>query len=56
MGVESCIIGMIDQTLIRSAVPMQSDEICNVAVALGYSDIPLREKSRKAKEQVIEIV
>ncbi len=56
MGVESCIIGMIDQTLLRSAVPLEDDEVCNVAVALGYSDIALRDKSRKSKEQVIEII
>lgn len=55
-GVESCIIGMVDQNLIRSAVPLKDNEICNVAVALGYSDIPLREKVRKSKEEVIEFV
>ncbi len=56
LGVESCIIGMVDQKLIRSAVPMANDEQCNVAVALGYSDIPLREKIRKDKDEVISFI
>ena len=56
LGVESCIIGMVDQKLIRSAVPMSNDEECNVAVALGYSDIPLREKIRKDKTEVIAFI
>ncbi len=56
LGVESCIIGMVDQKLIRSAVPLKDDELCNIAVALGHSDIPIREKSRMKKEEVIEII
>lgn len=54
MGVESCIIGMIDQNLIGDAVGLDDGEICNVAVALGYSDIPLREKKRKPIEETIK--
>lgn len=56
MGVDSCIIGMVDQNLIGSAVGLKEGELCNVAVALGYSDTPLREKKRKSEEEVIEIV
>ncbi len=56
MGVESCIIGMVDQNLIGDAVGLKEGELCNVAVALGYSDIAIREKKRKLKEEVIEII
>lgn len=56
MGVESCIIGMVDQALIGDAVGLKEGELCNVAVALGYSDAPLREKKRKLQSEVIEIV
>ena len=56
MGVETCIIGMVDQNLIGSAVGLKDGELCNVAVALGYSDSPLREKKRKPIDEVIEIV
>lgn len=53
-GVESCIIGMVDQNLIGEAVNLKEDEKVNVAVALGYSDIPVRQKIRKPLEQTIE--
>ena len=56
MGVESCIIGMVDQELIGKAVPLKADEHCNIAVALGYSDNPLRQKIRKKESDVIEII
>ncbi len=56
MGVESCIIGMVNQELIVKAVPLKEDEHCNIAVALGYSDSPLRKKVRKDEKAVIEIV
>lgn len=55
-GVKSCIIGMIDQNLIGSAVGLKEGEVCNVAVALGYSDTPLRDKKRKPVDEVITIV
>lgn len=56
LGVESCIIGMVDQTLIGNAVGLEEGEICNVAVALGYSDIALREKKRKPTDEVIKLI
>ena len=56
MGVETCIIGMVDQNLIGSAVGLKQGELCNVAVALGYSNSELRVKVRKKIEDVIEIL
>ena len=56
MGIETCIIGMVDQKLIGSAVGLKDGEHCNIAIALGYSDSPLREKMRKKNEDVIEIL
>jgi nitroreductase len=53
MGVETCIIGMVDQNLIGTAVGLGESELCNVAVALGYSDIPVRDKVRKSAEEII---
>ncbi|MBQ7235699.1 MAG: nitroreductase family protein [Clostridia bacterium] len=55
-GVETCIIGMVNQDLIGNAVPLKDGEHCNIAVALGYSDSPLRNKTRKSEEEVIEII
>lgn len=53
MGVKSCIIGWVDQTAIKTALGLTENEVCNVVVALGYSDTPLRKKIRKDKESVI---
>ena len=53
MGVSSCIIGMVDQNLITDAVGLADGELCNVAVALGYSNIPVREKKRKPLAETI---
>ena len=55
-GVETCIIGMVDQNLIGDAVGLKDGEACNIAVALGYSDCALREKKRKTENEVIELV
>lgn len=56
MGVETCIIGMVNQKLIGDAVGLKDNELCNVAVALGYSEIPIRSKTRKKFEDVIEVL
>ena len=55
-GVETCIIGMVDQNLIGDAVGLKDGEVCNIAVALGYSDCAIREKKRKKENEVIELV
>lgn len=56
LGVDSCIIGMVDQNLIKDAVGLCDGEICNIAIALGYSDIPVRDKIRKTDDQVFTII
>ncbi len=56
LGVKSCIIGMVDQKLIGQAVGLGDGETCNVAVALGYSDIPLRQKVRKPEQEVLKFI
>lgn len=56
IGVKSCIIGWINQEELRGVVGYPEEEVCNIVVALGYSDTPVREKKRKAKEEVIQIV
>ena len=56
LGVKSCIIGMVDQELIGDAVGLAQGEQCNVAVALGYSDIPIREKVRKQESEVLKFI
>ncbi len=52
-GIDSCIIGWINQDMLREAVNLPEDEVSNIVVSFGYSDIPVREKARKAKEDII---
>lgn len=56
LGVESCIIGWINQDKLRSAVGYSQDEQSNIVVALGYSDIAIRKKARKTIEEIVEII
>lgn len=53
MGVSTCILGWMDPEKLKSAVGMPEDETCNIVIALGYSDTPLREKKRKPLEEII---
>lgn len=55
-GVDSCIIGMVDQSLIGSALGLNDGELCNIAVALGYSDCALRDKKRKPFDETITVL
>ena len=55
-GVESCIIGWINQDALRNAVNYGEDEESNIVIALGYSDCEIRDKIRKDKDQVITIL
>ncbi len=53
LGVESCIIGWINLPKLKQAVGMGDNENCRQVIALGYSDIPLREKVRKDKSETV---
>lgn len=54
LGVKSCIIGWINTENLAAALGLAPDEQCNIVIALGYSDIPVREKVRLKEEQVIK--
>lgn len=56
IGVETCIIGMVDQQLINSALELKEGELCNLVVALGYSDCELRDKKRKPFEETVTLL
>ena len=53
LGVSSCIIGWVDQNKLRSAVPLKENEVSNIVIALGYSDIEKRPKTRKDKGEKV---
>lgn len=52
-GVESCIIGWVNEGKLRSALDLPEGESCAVVVALGYSDTPVPQKIRKAESETI---
>ncbi len=56
LGVDSCIIGMMDEEKLYSVLGLEKDEICTIVVALGYSDIETRKKTRKDKENIIKYI
>lgn len=53
LNVGSCIIGWINDEKLKTAINLPDEEICNIVIALGYTDTPLREKSRREKDQVV---
>lgn len=53
MGVKTCIIGWVNQDAMKDAIGLQENERCNVVVALGYSDAPIRKKVRKDADNTI---
>ncbi len=55
-GVDSCIIGWINHEKLNAVLGFSEDEVCNIIVALGYSDLEPTPKKRKTLEEVIEIV
>ena len=54
LGVSSCILGWVNQKKLKSAINLPDDEIANIVIALGYSDIPKRPKVRKDKSQTVK--
>lgn len=56
LGVSSCIIGWMNEEELSKTLGLNQDEICRVVIALGYSDIETREKTRKDKDQIIKYI
>lgn len=52
-GMETCIIGWINHEKLKTALNLPENEVCNVVVAFGNSDIAIREKARKNNEDII---
>jgi nitroreductase len=56
LGVDSCIIGWMDSEKLKSVLNAKDNEVFGTAVVLGYSDAPLREKSRKPLAEIVEFI
>ncbi len=55
-GIETCILGWVNHDKIRKVIDLPEDEFCNIVVAFGYSDTPLRNKVRKdVSETVVDL-
>ena len=55
LGVKTCVIGWMDGDKMGKVLELKDKERCNIVVALGYSNAPIREKKRKSKEEVVII-
>ena len=56
LGVDSCIIGWMNVEELKKTLNAKENEQFGTAVVLGYSDTPLREKSRKPLTDVSEFI
>ncbi len=56
IGVESIIIGWIKLDKLLGVVGAEKGERVALAVALGYSNAPLREKTRKDKSKTVKFI
>jgi nitroreductase len=54
LGLDTCVIGWIDEEKLAKALNLTENEKCNLVIAVGYSDIPVREKIRKPFEETIK--
>ena len=54
LGLSTCILGWLNNKKIADFLQFDENEECNVVIAVGYSDIPVREKSRKAIEDILK--
>ena len=52
IGLSTCILGWLNNKKIAEFLQFEENEQCNVIIAVGYSDIPVREKTRKAAEDI----
>lgn len=54
LGLDTCVIGWVDKAELNSALSLPENECCNLVVAVGYSDIPVRKKSRKPLDETVK--
>ena len=55
-GLDTCIIGWMDEEKLKDALSLADNEVCTMVVAVGYSDTPIREKVRKDKSEKIKYI
>lgn len=55
-GLDTCVIGWINEEKLKKAVGLAEDEVCNIVIAVGYGNQPLRVKSRKGFEETVKMI
>jgi nitroreductase len=52
-GLGSCIIGWCDEKKIQNTLDIPKNKRVMLVILLGYSALPLREKKRKTKDEIV---
>ena len=55
-GLDTCIIGWINAEKLAAAAELPREETCNVVIAVGYGDCPLRKKTRKNFDETVKFI
>lgn len=55
-GLDTCVIGWINQEKIRKALDLKDGEECNLVITVGYGNQPLRAKTRKPFEETVKFI
>ena len=55
-GIDTCIIGWINAEKLNAAMNFDDGESCNIVIAAGYGDCPLREKVRKPSGETSQFI
>ncbi len=56
LGIDSCVIGWVDNEKISKTLGFEENEECRLVIALGYSEAPLRSKIRKEESEIIKMI
>ncbi len=56
LGVANIVIGWVNLDELKDVVGMDEGEECRLVIALGYSDIPVRDKIRFDREKTIKFI
>lgn len=54
LDLDTSIIGWINDNKLKSALKLPDDEICNLVICIGYSNVATRNKVRKDSQEVIK--
>lgn len=55
-GLNTCILGWLNAENLKKAVGYPDGEVCNILIAVGYSDAPVREKMRKPMSEIVTYI